>query len=202
LWGSIHGAPTPVGWDAWFDTNKEGQFAARRAGVVDAEFSSTRLEDVCLCGSQAKATYSSGVIENAGMDRLPSKVRDDVEVLQTYTRANAFGFSVPYLPDGMPAADRSIRIGESLTKPLDFAKAHPLRLRLSRDRAARWGLFSVPDTVPDARARVKRPIRSHREYQDATVMGDKASNGQLIARDRHAAHLHGNFNHPAEPYRF
>ena len=71
------------------------------------------------------------------------------DVLQTYTPQPApLGFRVPYMPEGMAAADHFDTHWGPLSHPIDFTQAHPLQCAYPAAAVHVGDYLTVADTVP------------------------------------------------------
>jgi hypothetical protein len=106
------------------------------------------------------------------------------EILQSYTpQPSALGFRVPYMPEGMAAADHFDTYWGPLTKPLDFTQAHPLACDYPATAPHVGDYLSVSDTVPTPAPGQGVYYVTSATYQGATRYGRKTTAGHLTGRD-------------------
>jgi len=105
------------------------------------------------------------------------------DVLQTFTPQASLGFSVPYMPEGMPAADSFDTYWGALTKPLDFAQAHPLACDYPASPPSVGDYLEVAAAVPTPAPGQGVYYVTTATYQGQTRFGRKASGGVLSGRD-------------------
>jgi hypothetical protein len=105
------------------------------------------------------------------------------EVLQSYTPQASLGFRVPYMPEGMAAADHFDTYWGSLVHPIDFTQAHPLQCGYPAAPPQVGDYLTVADTVPTPGPGQGVYYVTSATYQGATRYGRKASNGHLSGRD-------------------
>jgi hypothetical protein len=105
------------------------------------------------------------------------------EVLQTYTPQASLGFRVPYMPEGMAAADHFDTYWGSLTHPIDFTQAHPLQCGYPAAQPHVGDYLAVVDTVPTPAPGQGAYYVTAATYQGATRYGRKTAAGQLSGRD-------------------
>jgi hypothetical protein len=106
------------------------------------------------------------------------------EILQGYTpQPAAIGFRVPYMPEGMPAADHFDTYWGTLTKPIDFTQAHPLACDYPAAAPHVGDYLTVADTVPTPPPGQGVYYLSSATYQGATRYGRKTTAGHLSGRD-------------------
>ena len=105
------------------------------------------------------------------------------DVLQTYTPQPSLGFRVPYMPEGLPAADHFDTYWGSLTHPLDFTQAHPLQCNYPAAAPHVGDYLTVADTVPTPAPGQGVYYVTSATYQGATRYGRKTTAGHLTGRD-------------------
>jgi hypothetical protein len=105
------------------------------------------------------------------------------EILQTYTPSLSLGFRVPYMPDGMPAADRFDTYWGPLTKPIDFTQAHPLACDYPASAPAVGDYLEVPDSTPTPEPGQGFYFVTAVTFEGQTRYGRRASDGILSGRD-------------------
>jgi hypothetical protein len=71
-----------------------------------------------------------------------------LEVLQAYAPPTSLSFRVPYMLDGLPAADHFVTYWGNRTPPLDFTQAHPLQCGYPAAAPQVGDYLTVADTVP------------------------------------------------------
>lgn len=106
------------------------------------------------------------------------------DILQTFVSdSGQLTFRVPYMPEGLPAADHFDTYYGPLVKPIDFSQAHPLQCDYPGSPPAVGDYLAVADTVPT-------PAPGHGVYyvtavthQGQTRYGRKASGGVLSGRE-------------------
>lgn len=105
------------------------------------------------------------------------------DVLQTFTpSASAVGFRVPYMPEGLAAADHFDTYYGPLTKPIDFGSAQPLACDYPAAAPSIGDYLEVPAPVPDPPAGQGYWYLTSVTYQGQTRYGRKASGGRLSGR--------------------
>jgi hypothetical protein len=105
------------------------------------------------------------------------------EVLQTFTPQASLGFRVPYMPEGMPAADHFDTFTGPLVKPINFANAMPLACDYPTSPPSVGDYLSVSDSVPTPPIGQGIYYVTAATYQGATRYGRQTINGQLTGRD-------------------
>ncbi len=105
------------------------------------------------------------------------------DVMQSYTTATSLGFRVPYMPEGMPAADHFNTYYGPLTKPLDFTKAQPLACSYPSSPPSVGDYETVTDPLPDPAPGTGRYYLTATTYQGQTRYGRKTTAGHLSGRD-------------------
>ena len=105
------------------------------------------------------------------------------EVLQTFTPEPALGFRVPYMPEGLPAADHFDTYWGNLAHPIDFMQAQPLQCDYPSAPPQVGDYLTVSDTLPDPAPGTGRYYVTAATHQGATRYGRKRSNGQTSGRD-------------------
>ena len=106
------------------------------------------------------------------------------EVLQSYTpEPAAFGFRVPYMPEGMAGADHFDTYWGNLAHPLDFPQAHPLQSNYPAAPPHVGDYLTVADTVPTPAPGQGAYYVTSATYQGARRYGRKTTAGHLSGRD-------------------
>jgi hypothetical protein len=105
------------------------------------------------------------------------------EILQTYTPSAAFGFRVPYMPEGLPAADHFDTYYGPLVKPINFSQAHGLRCDYPSKTPSVGDYLEVADTVPTPAPGQGVYYVTAVTHQGQTRYGRKARGGVLSGRD-------------------
>jgi hypothetical protein len=106
------------------------------------------------------------------------------EVLQTYTpQREQLAFRVPYMPEGMPAADHFDAYWGNLAKPIDFTQAHQLACDYPAAPPHVGDYLTVADTVPTPAPGQGVYYITSATYQGATRYGRKTTAGHLSGRD-------------------
>jgi hypothetical protein len=106
------------------------------------------------------------------------------DILQTFTpTASAVGFRVPYMPEGLAAADHFDTYYGPLTHPINFASAQPLACDYPAAAPSIGDYLEVPAAVPDPPAGQGYWCLTSVTYQGETRYGRKASGGRLSGRD-------------------
>jgi hypothetical protein len=106
------------------------------------------------------------------------------DVLQTFTPQPAsLSFRVPYMPEGMPAADHFDTYWGNLAKPVDFTQAHPLACDYPATSPHVGDYLTVADTVPTPAPGQGVYYLTSANYQGATRYGRKTTAGHLSGRD-------------------
>jgi hypothetical protein len=105
------------------------------------------------------------------------------EILQTYTPSASLGFRVPYMPEGLPAADHFDTYYGPLVKPIDFSQAQGLQCDYPATPPVIGDYLEVADSVP-----MPAPGRGYYYVTAVTHLGQtrygrKASGGVLSGRD-------------------
>lgn len=107
----------------------------------------------------------------------------EFEVLQSYQPNAGFAFRVPYMPEGLPAADQFDTFYGPLTIPIDFAQAQPLQCNYPASPPQVGDYLTVVDPLPDPAVGTGRYYITAMTYQGQTRYGRKASGGKLSGRD-------------------
>ncbi len=105
------------------------------------------------------------------------------DVLQTFTPQPALGFRVPYMPEGMAAADHFDTYWGPLAHPINFTQAHPLQCDYPAAPPHVGDYLSVNDPLPDPAPGTGRYYVTSATYQGATRYGRKTIAGRLSGRD-------------------
>ncbi len=105
------------------------------------------------------------------------------DVLQTFEPQPALGFRVPYMPEGMAAADHFDTYWGSLAHPIDFTQAHPRACDYPPTPPHVGDYLSVADTVPTPAPGAGVYYVTSATYQGMTRYGRKATGGRLSGRD-------------------
>jgi len=106
------------------------------------------------------------------------------EVMQTYTpSAGMFGFRVPYMPEGLPAADHFDTYAGPLTNPIDFTQAQPLACRYPTTPPAVGDYLTVADSLPNPAPGTGRYYVTAVSYQGQRRYGRQRVGGVLSGRD-------------------
>jgi hypothetical protein len=105
------------------------------------------------------------------------------DVLQTYTLQSELAFRVPYMPEGMAAADHFDTYWGPLTKPLDFAQAQPLQCDYPATPPHVGDYLVVADSVPTPTPGSGVYYVTAATYQGTTRYGRKTTAGHLSGRD-------------------
>ena len=99
------------------------------------------------------------------------------------TNSGALGFRVPYMPEGMPAADHFDTYWGNLAHPLDFTQAHPLQCGYPAAAPHVGDYLTVADTVPTPAPGHGVYYVTAATYQGTTRYGRKTTAGHLSGRD-------------------
>jgi hypothetical protein len=105
------------------------------------------------------------------------------DVLQTYTPPSALGFRVPYMPEGLPAADRFDTYWGPLSHPIDFSQAHPLQCAYPSPAPHAGDYLTVNDPLRDPDPGTGYYYVTAATYQGQTRYGRKTTAGHLSGRD-------------------
>ena len=106
------------------------------------------------------------------------------DILQTFApSANALGFRVPYMPEGMAAADNFDTYWGALTHPIDFSQAHGLSCDYPATPLAVGDYLEVVDTLPAPAVGQGYWYLTSATYQGQARVGRKTSGGRLSGRD-------------------
>ncbi|MBZ5641027.1 MAG: hypothetical protein LAO51_19990 [Acidobacteriia bacterium] len=106
------------------------------------------------------------------------------DVLQTYTPAPAtIGFRVPYMPEGMPAADHFDTYWGDLSTVGTWSQAYGLQCHYPAAPPARGDYVTVADTLPTPQPGHGYYFVTSATYQGQTRYGKKTSGGKLSGRD-------------------
>ncbi len=105
------------------------------------------------------------------------------EILQTFTPSASLGFRVPYMPEGLPAADHFDTYYGPLVKPIDFSQAHGLQCDYPAGPPALGDYLEVADTVPTPASGQGVYYVTAVTHQGQTRYGRKANGGVLRGRD-------------------
>jgi len=106
------------------------------------------------------------------------------EILQTYTpSANTLGFRVPYMPEGLPAADHFDTFTGALTNPIDFTQAQPLQCGYPSSPPAVGDYMTIADPLPNPAPSTGRYYVTAVSYQGQRRYGRQRVGGVLSGRD-------------------
>ncbi len=106
------------------------------------------------------------------------------DVLQSYVpQPAALNFAVPYMPDGLPAADHFDTYWGPLAHPIDFAQAHPLQCDYPGTPPHVGDYITVTDPLPDPAPGSGYYYVTAATYQGQTRYGRKTTAGHLSGRD-------------------
>lgn len=106
------------------------------------------------------------------------------DVLQTYSpQPGQLAFRVPYMPEGMPAADHFDTYWGNLTRPIDFTQAHGLQCDYPAAQPHVGDYLTVPDTLPTPAPGHGYYYVTAATYQGQTRYGRKTSGGRMSGRD-------------------
>ncbi|RMG49122.1 MAG: hypothetical protein D6718_00355 [Acidobacteria bacterium] len=105
------------------------------------------------------------------------------EIMQTYTPSPpAFGFTVPYMPEGLERADSFDTYYGSLTKPLDLSRAQPLQCAYGAGSNV-GDRLTFPDTAPDPAPGEAVYFLTAVTFGTERRIGRSATGGRLAGRD-------------------
>jgi hypothetical protein len=106
------------------------------------------------------------------------------EILQTYApQPPSVGIRVPYMPDGLPAADHFDTYYGPLTHPINFSAAQPLACGYPSAPPHVGDYVTVNDRLPDPEPGTGRYYVTAATYQGQSRYGRKTSHGRLSGRD-------------------
>jgi hypothetical protein len=105
------------------------------------------------------------------------------EVLQNFEPQVSLGFRVPYMPEGMPAADHFDTYWGNLTRPIDFTQMHSLACDYPSTAPHVGDYLTVADTVPTPAPGAGVYYVTSASYQGATRYGKKTTAGHTTGRD-------------------
>ncbi len=106
------------------------------------------------------------------------------DILQTFTPcASSLSFRIPYMPDGLAAADHFDTYWGDLANPIDFSQAHPLQCNYPGSPPHVGDYLTVIDPLPNPSAGHGYYYVTAATYQGQTRYGRKASGGRLSGRD-------------------
>jgi hypothetical protein len=92
-------------------------------------------------------------------------------------------FRVPFMPEGMGAADHFDTYWGNLGNPIDFTQAHPLQCNYPASPPYVGDYLTVNDPLPNPSAGHGYYYVTAATYQGQTRYGRKASGGRLSGRD-------------------
>ncbi len=105
------------------------------------------------------------------------------DVLHTYTPQAALGFRVPYMPEGLPAADHFDTYTGDIATLGDFSQAQPLQCDYPTAPPSVGDYLTVNDSLPNPVVGRGRYYVTAATYQGQTRYGRKGFRGQLSGRD-------------------
>jgi hypothetical protein len=106
------------------------------------------------------------------------------EILQTYTPAtNTLSFRVPYMPEGLAAADHFDTYYGALTNPIDFTQAQPLQCGYPASPPSVGDYLTVADPLPNPAPGSGRYYVTAVSYQGQRRYGRQRVRGVLSGRD-------------------
>ncbi|MBZ5641049.1 MAG: hypothetical protein LAO51_20100 [Acidobacteriia bacterium] len=106
------------------------------------------------------------------------------DVLQTYTPHPAqVGFRVPYMPEGMAAADSFDTYWGDLSTVGNWGQAHGLQCHYPASPPARGDYLTVADPLPSPQPGHGYYYVTAATYQGQTRYGRKTNGGRLSGRD-------------------
>lgn len=106
------------------------------------------------------------------------------EILQSYaSTSGGLGYRVPYMPEGMNAADRFDSYWGNVTRPLDLAQAHPLQCAYHDHQPQVGEYLTFPDSAPTPAPGQAAYYMTSVTCQGETRAGRQALDGRLSGRD-------------------
>ena len=106
------------------------------------------------------------------------------EVLQSYASPSGrLGYRVPYMPEGMSAADRFDTYWGNVTRPLDLSQAHPLRCAYPDHQPQVGEYLTYADAAPTPSPGQAVYYQTSVTHQGQTRAGRQAIGGRLEGRD-------------------
>ena len=155
---------------------------------VQATFDQTRgallipLASYCNAGQPPLCAYATRGEPNRWVAAITG-FATTFEVLQTYAPPSALTFRVPYMPEGMAAADRFDTYWGPLAHPINVTQAHPLQCGYPMTPPHVGDYETVADTVPTPAPGQGVYYVTAATYQGATRYGRKTTAGHLSGRD-------------------
>ena len=106
------------------------------------------------------------------------------EILQSYQPSTVhFAITVPYMPEGLRAADRFDTYWGWVTRPLDLSQAHTLQCAYPDHQPQVGEFLTFPDAAPTPSPGQAVYYLTSVTYQGQTRAGRQALDGRLSGRD-------------------
>lgn len=139
-----------------------------------------RMQTSCFgVGGNCPADYGTGVFV-FGIGGFTTTF----EILQSFTpTADAFGFRVPYMPEGMQYADFFDTYTGDLATVGDWTQLQPLQCSYPATAPSVGDYFEVTDTLPDPAPGTGRYYLTVANYMGERRFGRKNIGGTLSGRD-------------------
>jgi len=184
LLASITARANPYGWDGVKPRTTDGQLGCvGYPNFVNAGTQFDAANGRLLIWIVSESNTAGGFIDAKAWVASIEGFATTFEILQSFTPQPSLGFSVPYMPEGMPAADHFDTYTGPLTKPIDFAQAQPLACDYPASPPAVGDYLTVADPLPDPAPGTGRYYVTAATYQGQTRYGRETTAGVLSGRD-------------------
>ena len=164
---------------AYLDTRPNGQGGVDTLSMspVGLDFDRIGGRLVLWLASESNGDHSRWAAAIAGFTPL-------FDVLQSFApQPIGGGFRVPYMPEGMRAADHFDTYWGALTKPIDFTQAHGLQCGYPAAAPHVGDYLALADPLPNPEPGTGRYYVTAATYQGATRYGRETTAGHLNGRD-------------------